>query len=40
MDARHLTSAEAARRAIENEQHDRASFRAALLDVPASDRDA
>jgi hypothetical protein len=40
MEAAHLTSAEAARRAIERGVHDPAAFRAALLDVPASDRDA
>ena len=40
MDARHLTSAEAARRAIEHGLHDRSAFRVDLLDVPAIDRDA
>ena len=40
MDARHLTSAEAARRSIDSGQHDPAGFRAALLGVPARDRDA
>jgi hypothetical protein len=40
MEARHLTSAEAARRAIERGRHDRSAFRAALLGVPAGDRDA
>ena len=40
MDARHLTSAEAARRSIERGLHDAAAFRAALLDVPVRDRDA
>ena len=40
MQARHLTSAEAARRAIERGHHDPAAFRAALLGVPAGDRDA
>jgi SAM-dependent methyltransferase len=40
MEARHLTSAAAARRAIERGLHDPAAFRAALLDVPAGDRDA
>jgi SAM-dependent methyltransferase len=40
MEARHLTSAEAARRAIEDGAHDPSAFRAALLDVPAGERDA
>jgi hypothetical protein len=40
MDARHLTSAEAARRAIAGGLHDPSAFRAALLGVPARDRDA
>jgi len=40
VDARHLTSAEAARRSIERGLHDAAAFRAALLDVPVRDRDA
>lgn len=40
MEARHLTSAEVARRAIERGLHDSSAFRAALLDVPAGDRDA
>jgi hypothetical protein len=40
MEARHLTSAEAARRSIEGGLHDPAAFRAALLDVPAGERDA
>jgi SAM-dependent methyltransferase len=37
---RHLTSAEAARRSIERGLHDPSVFRAALLDVPAGERDA
>jgi SAM-dependent methyltransferase len=40
MEARHLTSAEAARRRIQRGHHDAGAFRAALLDVPAGDRDA
>jgi len=36
---RHLRSAEAARRAIERGLHDPSAFRAALLDVPAGERD-
>ncbi|HXU02838.1 MAG TPA: hypothetical protein VN903_17855 [Polyangia bacterium] len=40
MEARHLTSAEVARRSIERELHDPSAFRAALLDVPAGERDA
>src|SRR5262245_51666960 len=40
MEARHLTSAEAARRSIERGLHDPSLFRAALLDVPVGDRDA
>ncbi len=40
MDARHLTSAEEARRSIERRRHEPETFRAALLGVPASDRDA
>jgi hypothetical protein len=40
MEAHHLTSAEAARRAIERGRHDPAAFRAALMGVPARDRDA
>ena len=40
MEARHLTSARAARRAIELGLHDRRAFRAALLEVPARARDA
>jgi hypothetical protein len=40
MEARHLTSAGAARRSIERGVHDPAAFRAALLDVPAGERDA
>lgn len=44
MEARHLTSADAVRHAIEHAiqrgDHDPAAFRAALLDVPAGDRDA
>jgi SAM-dependent methyltransferase len=40
METRHLTSAEAARRAIERGLHEPSLFRAALLDVPAGDRDA
>jgi SAM-dependent methyltransferase len=40
VDARDLTSAEAARRSIERGLHDAAAFRAALLAVPARDRDA
>jgi hypothetical protein len=39
MDARHLTSAEAARRSIEAGFHDPPAFRAALLAVPAGERD-
>lgn len=40
MESRHLTSAEAARRAIEGGRHAPAAFRAALLDVPAGEREA
>jgi hypothetical protein len=40
MEARHLTSAEAARRSIERGLHDPSAFRAALLGVPAGERDA
>ena len=40
MQARHLTSAEAARRTIESGLHDPSAFRAALLGVPARERDA
>jgi len=40
MQGRHLISAEAARRSIERGLHDRAAFRAALLDVPMGERDA
>jgi SAM-dependent methyltransferase len=40
MEERHLTSAEAARRSIERGHHDPAAFRAALLGVPAGERDA
>jgi hypothetical protein len=40
MEARHVTSAEAARRAIERGRQAPAAFRAALLEVPAGDRDA
>jgi hypothetical protein len=40
MEARHLTSAAAARRSIERGLHDPAAFRAALLAVPAGQRDA
>jgi len=40
MDARHLTSAEEARRSIERRLHDPETFRAALLGVPVGDRDA
>jgi hypothetical protein len=40
MEARHLTSAEAARRSIERGLHDPAAFRATLLDVPVGERDA
>jgi hypothetical protein len=40
MEARHLTSAEAARRAIERGLHDPSAFRAVLLGVPAGERDA
>jgi hypothetical protein len=40
MDACHLTSAEAARRSIERGLHDPSAFRATLLAVPASERDA
>lgn len=39
MQACHLRSAEAARRAIARRLHDRSAFRAALLDVPAGERD-
>jgi SAM-dependent methyltransferase len=39
-DARHLRSAEEARRAIECGRHDPAAFRAALLAVPVGERDA
>jgi hypothetical protein len=39
MEARHLTSAEAARRAIERGFHDPVAFRAALLAVPVAQRD-
>ncbi|HXT97974.1 MAG TPA: hypothetical protein VN853_16865 [Polyangia bacterium] len=40
MEARHRTSAEAARRAIARGRHDPSTFRAALLGVPPTDRDA
>jgi hypothetical protein len=40
MEARHLTSAEAARRSIERGVHDAAAFRGALLDVPVGEQDA
>ena len=40
MEARCLTSAESARRSIERGCHDPAAFRAALLGVPAGDREA
>jgi len=40
MEARHLTAAAAARRSIERGLHDPSAFRAALLDVPAGERDA
>jgi len=40
MEARHLTSAEVARRSIERGGHDPRAFRAALLGVPAGERDA
>jgi SAM-dependent methyltransferase len=39
MEARHLRSAEAARRSIEAGLHDPSAFRAALLAVPADERD-
>ena len=39
MDARHLASAEEARRSIERGGHDPAAFRAALLAVPAGERE-
>jgi hypothetical protein len=40
MQARHLTSAEAARRSIERGLHDPSAFRATLLGVPLGERDA
>jgi hypothetical protein len=40
MNARHLTSAEAARRSIERGLHDPSAFRAALMGVPVGERDA
>jgi hypothetical protein len=40
MESRHLTSAEDARRSIERGLHDPSAFRAALLGVPAGERDA
>ena len=40
MEARHLTSAEEARRSIERGLHDPETFRAALLAVSVGDRDA
>jgi SAM-dependent methyltransferase len=40
MDAGHLTSAAAARLSIERGLHEPAAFRAALLGVPAAERDA
>jgi hypothetical protein len=39
METRHLTSAQSARRSIERGLHEPSLFRAALLDVPAGDRD-
>jgi hypothetical protein len=39
MDARHLTSAASARRSIERGLHDPSAFRAALLGVPAAERE-
>lgn len=39
MEARHVRSAEDARRAIAHGRHDPAGFRDALLDVPSTDRD-
>jgi SAM-dependent methyltransferase len=39
MQERHVTSAEAARRSIEHGLHEPSAFRAALLDVPAGERD-
>jgi SAM-dependent methyltransferase len=39
MDARHLISAEAARRSIQRGLHDPSAFRDALLGVPAGERD-
>jgi SAM-dependent methyltransferase len=40
LEARHQTSAEAARRSIERGLHDPSAFRAAVLGVPAGQRDA
>ncbi|HLK90660.1 MAG TPA: hypothetical protein VKZ18_12235 [Polyangia bacterium] len=40
MEARHAASAEAARRTIERGLHEPSAFRAALLEVPACDREA
>jgi hypothetical protein len=40
MEARHLLSAEAARRSIERGRHEPSLFRAALLEVPLGERDA
>jgi SAM-dependent methyltransferase len=40
LDPRHLRTAAALRGAIERKQHDVRAFRAALLDVPARERDA
>ena len=40
MEACHLTSAEAARRSIERGLHEPSAFRAALVNVPAGERDA
>ncbi len=40
MEARHLTSAQAARRSIERGLHDPPAFRAVLLGVPVGERDA
>jgi SAM-dependent methyltransferase len=40
LEARHLASAEAARRSIERGLHEPAAFRAALMGVPAGERDA
>lgn len=40
MNARHVSSAEVARRAIERGLHEPPVFRAALMDVPTTERDA